>query len=138
MSGSSPAGFACQKFTGKSLPSCLTRVSAICSRFFHSPEPPNQYSSKEQSCLVTAWLRAPPCPPAVLWNPGSPLTQGHSTTAPDALRAGVFNLWVRRVLLIEYNQHIKKKNRIEKSECVPEAIAIVWGNLFTDIHNACG
>ena len=28
---------------------------------FHSPEPQNQYSSKDQICLATAWLWAPPC-----------------------------------------------------------------------------
>lgn len=27
---------------------------------------------------------------------------------------------------------------VKKSEHVPKAVAIVWGNLFTFIHNACG
>lgn len=36
---------------------------------FHSPEPQNQYSSKDQICLATPWLRAPhaTCCPVEHW-----------------------------------------------------------------------
>ena len=99
---------------------------------FHSAEPPNQYSSEDQICLLQLGPMPNRCPVEhrVFSQLGSPSSC-----------MGYLEGWGFQVVGQEgpfTTNTLKKKSRIQKSECVPEAIAIVGGNLFTCTHNARG